>query len=1208
MMQELVITQFPLQGARLIEASAGTGKTYTISGLYLRLLLEKQLTVTQILVVTFTEAATQELRGRIRQRLYDALRWLEGKTGNDDFEQMLQPYKGDRKVLQQLRDAVTRMDEASVFTIHGFCQRTLTDSAFESGVLFDAEFVTDESELREQIARDFWRRRVAEEDAGHVKWVIEKWKTPGALLSDIGALIANPGIKVSPDVSTKSVHEMENRKRQLFEQFRKKWQDVEQEIKALLFDSAALGRAKDSYRPDKLECLFATMPDFVSQAEAPAELPQYFELLTQSMISDPASHKTAAVRKGAPIPAHSIFELSDQLARVYTILNRDRRVLFMLEAAEYMYNEIGLRKEKNRILFFDDLLSKLDSALMGKGGDDLAARIRAQYPVAMIDEFQDTDPLQYRIFSRIYKDIHECGLFMIGDPKQAIYSFRGADIFTYMQARHDTDAASGHFTLDTNFRSHTSLIEGINAIFQRASAPFIYKDEIDFYPVNPAGEKGRADKTPLLLNGEVPSPLVCWQVPRTADNTYQKTITKKWAGHYVARGCAAEISHLLNLGQRGEAKIGERNLAAHDIAILVRDRFEAANVRDALTELGIASVYISRDSVFDTEEARDLAHLLRAVAEPANATLMRTAMATRLLGLTAREIHELNDYEIAWEEKVLAFQDYHKIWNRQGFMPMFQHLLRNEGVSARVLSLDDGERRMTNLLQLAELAQCASARHAGIERLLRWLADERAESDGNVEDQQLRMESDEDLVQIVTIHKSKGLEYEVVFLPFIWGSKEVKDDNVLIYHDEQERTLQADLGSLERREAKRLAEKERLAEELRLLYVALTRAKYRCYFSWGQFNGAANSALAYLLHQRKNEETGEVECIMASLEDDAIRRDLDRLNGDDAAYLSVEELPGFGAPFRPLNERVSHAEALLFTGDTRQAWRMTSFSGMTMGSAQGKEYRVELPDHDQEMDLASQGAVQAEVLSSFNFPRGAKAGRFLHQLFEKISFPSAGREVLSGVVSKGIEQYGFDEKWHETVVDWLTSILATPLNTQTDLLLRNIPDHKRLVELEFHFPLMEMEASAINAILARSRGEGRQSPALEFFTISGMMKGYIDLIFEHDGRFYVLDYKSNHLGNRFDDYQTENLKHVIDEHYYDLQYLIYTLTLHRYLKTRIPGYDYDRHIGGVYYLFLRGMHPMNGPRTGAYFVRPSRDLIEALEQSLCGREPEVMCA
>ncbi|MFA5627279.1 MAG: exodeoxyribonuclease V subunit beta [Thiohalomonadaceae bacterium] len=1194
-MQELQIETFPLTGQRLIEASAGTGKTYTIAELYLRLLLEKELTVTQILVVTFTEAATQELRGRVRLRLYNALRFVSKKSDEDNSAAMLSQYRGDLATIQRLQDAVTRMDEAAIFTIHGFCQRSLTDNAFESGVLFDAAFVTDETSIREDIAKDFWRKRVIPADAAAMTFVIENWQNPSALLRAVSPLVGVLDIKIIPVVNVDVVAELTRRYQSAFAELRAAWLHEQTDIISLLESSDVLSRAEKAYRQDKLDEVFAGMAEFAKWEHAPASLPPLFDLLTESKINDASLHKKAALKKGIPIPAHPLFALADKLARIHSSLNTARLTLFMQEAADYISSELAQRKDKSRIMFFDDLLNKLDIALMGDGGEELATRIRQRYPVAMIDEFQDTDPIQYRIFNSIYQQQDECGLFLIGDPKQAIYSFRGADIFTYMQARADTDADTGHYTLKTNYRSHSALVKSVNAVFGNARAPFVYAGEIDFMPVKAAA---KADSTPLSIEGQLADPLVCWYLQCAEENSDKKSkkISKQSATTRIAEGCAAEIARLLSLGQRGKASIGERNLQARDIAVLVRDRYEAAHIRQALAKCGVASVYISRDSVFQTDEARDLAHLLRAVAEPERATLLRTAMATNLLGYSANEIYAFNADESAWNEKVLAFQGYRKLLYKHGFMRMFHALLRKERVIARLLAGPAGERCVTNLLQLAELAQVASAQHAGSEKLLRWLADARASADGNVDEQQLRMESDEDLVQIVTIHKSKGLEYDVVFLPFIWASKESgKEPHILKYHDEDNRQLCANLDLQNRDLGLSLARKERLAEDLRLLYVAMTRAKYRCYFSWGQINGAADSAMAYLLHQDEG-DTAEPVCNMRSLDDTAILRDLQRLNVNGNTLLAIESLPSCTELFSAQEQQTTKSRAQIFKGNASQAWHMTSFSGLTADSTHGRERSLELPDHDQEMADNIQPVAYDEFLSPFTFARGARAGLFLHYLLENLSFPETNSEYLANHVIQAMAQYGFDEKWQATVITWLNAIMDTHLDNAGTLCLRAIPDRQRLVELEFYFAIARIDVKTINSLLNEYRGTGRQFAALNFASISGMMKGFIDLIIEHDGRFYVLDYKSNHLGNCFTDYQTTALNQAIDNHYYDLQYLIYTLALHRYLKQRLADYSYEQHFGGVYYLFLRGMSPDNGNRSGVYFARPSLSLIENLDQ------------
>ena len=1195
-MKTLDIETFPLHGIRLIEASAGTGKTFTIAGLYLRLLLEQNLQVTQILVVTFTEAATQELRGRIRQRIHNALRWLEddSRLQKTDDATLLEKYRCQSDIIQRLRDAVTCMDEACIFTIHGFCQRSLGDSAFESGVLFDSEFTTDLSHLQQQVIRDFWRRTVTDPGVENAAWILERWGTPDELAAEIRPLVEKDNIQVLPDPETLSLEILEDKQQQAYFEFCEEWRQSKEDAYALLAQSPLLGRAATTFKIEVLDHLFHAVDEFVGHDKMPVTLPPSFELITTTKIADPGSHLQREIKKGTLPPAHPMFDLAQSVSEMNLVADVTREVLFLTRAAAYMREETDRRKQNSRMMSFDDLLTKLDSALSSGFGEGLAAHIRNNYPVAMIDEFQDTDPKQYRIFSRIYQRSENASLFMIGDPKQAIYSFRGADIFTYMKARSDTDVDS-HFTLGINYRSHAMLIEGVNTIFKKATAPFIFHEEIVFEPVGSAPVQAKPESQPLMIDGELPSPLVCWHVPKTTDNENRGVITKKWAGLHVARGTAAEISQLLTLGQEGKACLEARHLAASDIAVLVRDRYEAADIRSALAELGIASVYISRDSVFSTDEAVELSHVLRTMTDPSNGTLLRTAFATRMIGMTAYQIHELHHDEQAWEIRVQSFIEYQRIWNQKGFMPMFHQLMREQGVIANLLSSADGERRMTNLLQLAELIQAASVNHIGIENLLRWIEVQRNQPDGDSDEQQLRVESDDNLVRIVTIHKSKGLEFPIVFLPYIWSSKPVKDTRIIQYHDKK-RKLIADLGSEQKAQGLLLARKESLAEDVRLLYVAITRAKYRCYFSWGKFTGASDSAMGYLLHQEKNSETGEISCNMSGLDDEAIRQALLSLNPPEAAFLSIEPLPEKGNEFRPDEDAEEQVQALTFEGQITQQWRLTSFSALTRNSGYHAAAHIELPDHDQ-VDLGQRENQSIELLTPFTFHRGQKAGNFLHHLFEHTEFTLASADGITPLVSQSLDQYGFDQKWAPVITEWVLSVLNTPLDPDGELKLRQVTDKKKLVEMEFHFPLDALDADDLNSVLASSRGSLTGSESLDFPVMSGLMKGFIDLVFEHDGRFYVLDYKSNYLGYDYGDYRVQDMKQAMYEHYYDLQYLVYTLALHRYLRSRIPDYDYAAHFGGVYYLFLRGMTPANGHETGVYYDRPEQTLIERLDRA-----------
>ncbi|MGL4859839.1 MAG: UvrD-helicase domain-containing protein, partial [Enterobacteriaceae bacterium] len=503
------------------------------------------------------------------------------------------------------------------------------------------------------------------------------------------------------------------------------------------------------------------------------------------------------------------------------------------------------QKRQRAELGFDDLLSRLDSALASEGGEALAQLIRQRYPLAMIDEFQDTDPQQYRIFRTLYFAREECGLLLIGDPKQAIYAFRGADIFTYLQARQQITA---HYTLKTNWRSSPAMVQAVNCLFSRPDQPFVVS-QIPFKPVE------AADHNQTLIfeyQGQPVRPLRFWLQPGQGVGITEYQLV-------MGQQCAAQIRDWLQAGQQGEAwlhRAGERKpLQAADITVLVRNRNEAAIIADALAALAIPSVYLSnRDSVFAMPEAQDLLWLMQAVLSPEQERLLRTALASRLFGLDANTLYQLNQDQKAWEARVAEFAAYRKHWQSRGILPMLREVLARRQLAENILAMPGGERRITDLLHLGELLQEASLTLESEHALVRWLAQQITAPDGAGENQQLRLESDRHLVQIVTVHKSKGLDYPIVCLPFICGFRRQRQ---ALYHDPG--NFQAILDLTYGEEGVQLAEKERLAEDLRLLYVALTRSVYHCSLGVAPLIGGTrkkqgmtdlhHGALGYLLQQ-----------------------------------------------------------------------------------------------------------------------------------------------------------------------------------------------------------------------------------------------------------------------------------------------------------------------------------------------------------------------
>ncbi len=1174
---------FPLTGQQLIEASAGTGKTYSIALLYLRLILERRLEVDAILVVTFTVSATEELRGRIRTRLREALDVLEGRSVHDDdpaLSRLLAGIKDRREAATLLTDALTRMDEAAIYTIHGFCQRMLQDHAFESGSPFEAELLESEQALRQQIVEDFWRRRFYPVSPAEAAWAAGQWGDPAGLLKALHPVPAHAEIACVPNPAADDPARLRREAGNRLQAVQQAWSRCRAEVAAILARDPCLKRDKNkSYGRERVESALTGMDELAAAGEMAWELPDCVELLAASVM--------AGLLKGKKnLPPHPFFQLFDAFYLAHGTFLRVSRIRVLLDARDFIRAELERRKGDQAKMSFDDLLSGLDRALAGSGGGGLVRRIRNRFAVALVDEFQDTDPLQYRIFRRIFGLDPAAGLFMIGDPKQAVYSFRGADIFTYIRAKKDTPTAGQH-TMSTNYRATGAMVRAVNRLFA-ARDSFILAKDIPFAPVR-AG--GRADEKPLLLDGAPPPPLTALVLPAAQlAAPGKKIVAKDRAEGPAAAWCAAEIASLLAMGRRQAATIGDEPLCARDIAVLVRTHHEAAVMRQALRELDIASVYYSRDSVLATDEARQMQEVLAALLEPGDEPQVRNALVTDLFGLDGRELDQLARRELEWARLLGIMRNYRETWQQRGLNVMFLTLVAERRVVRRLLARPDGERRLTNFLHLAELLQEAAEQQPGMDGLLRWLNDQIANPAPEAASQQLRLESDENLVRIVTIHKAKGLEYPVVFLPFPWNCRSVRRDALFTFHDPAaDFRLTVDLGS-KNNEYYRLAERERLAEDLRLLYVAVTRARYCCYWCWGRISGMDNTALAWLLHRREAKAVPALK----SLDEELILADITGLNNAGPLVHCPPCPASFAAPAPvPAADHDGTGLAVkVFHGSIDREWRITSYSQL----AAGPEPQPRQPAEDRDEAETTPAAVPPSV---FSFPRGPAAGTCLHGLLEQLDFPRAGGEKMSALVQDSLQRFGFAGHWTPLVCRWLADILDTRLAPDSDLCLRRLPGDDRLTEMAFYFSLTGLDLDRFNRVLTdfAIRPVEFTAPRLH-----GLMKGFIDLVFRFQGRFFLADYKSNYLGAGLPAYRPEQLAGAMAEHRYDLQYLIYTVALHRYLGRRLNNYDYDVHCGGAYYLFLRGMNPAAGPASGIYFTRPPRELIEQLDSCCRGRE------
>ena len=1201
----------PLDGMRLIEASAGTGKTWTIAALYVRAVLGhgtgQPLLPPQILVVTFTEAATQELRERIRARLVDAARAFRAGGTEDGFLGALLaalPTDTWPACARRLELAAQWMDEAAIFTIHGWSQRMLTQHAFGSGHAFAQTLEPDETELLAECVRDYWRKAFYPLDEAELAPVLEEWNTPDALMRDLKPLLfgGEAVLRVNGDVLDGEVvvsdvlaerRQWDEEERRRLEMAATSWRNAADELDAML-----VGAVRDKilhngwYRPERMPADMASMRRWAASGDRAG-----FDIARYA-----SSRLGKATGKGKSRPEHPAFGALEhwnewQAGKIGV------RHAILAEALGWVRQRFAAQKRRRAQIGFDDLLLRLDAALVGPAGAELADTIRRQFPLALIDEFQDTDPLQYRIFRTVYAGAEGIGLLLIGDPKQAIYAFRGADIHTYLTAR--AEAMAPHYSLDTNHRSSTGMVEAVNALFSRAerypTGAFHFADR--GLPFESVKARGRAER---FVRGDDPQPaLHLWLLDDEAP------VGVRMYRQQMAEACASEIVRLLDEAAQGrcgfETDDGRRTaLAPADIAILVRSHNEAAEIRAALAARRVRSVFLSdRDSVLDSVEAFDMLFWLRAVAEPSSDAAMRAALATRTLDLGYGELERLNLDERHWEHRGQQFFALREVWRKAGVLAMLHRLLHEFDLPGRLLSVAGGERSLTNLLHLAELLQQAASTLEGEQALIRHLAERIADRAGQAgEEQVVRLESDDDLVKVVTIHKSKGLEYPLVFLPFVCAQGGLRAGQGYRYHDGEAMQLEllsASSGSAgERvREAKDAAERAALQEDLRLLYVALTRARHACWLGVAPvcYNAAKKpqlhrSAFGHLLNGGAEIDNG----VLANL----LREVKGTLSSVVVEYMPPPDDAIYVAPVRdvhplPAREpRIARAEP----------WWIASYSGLRYDD---KEVAPETPADDVIVEYREERPATPAVAGSIHeFHRGADAGTFLHDLLEWIAeegFATIAndRERLRDTVARRCERHGWTH-WIDPLTDWLLSLLATslPLPAGGSVALGALVDPSRYrAELEFLFEAHGVDTLALDRIVRTNTLDDAPRVPLSAEKVNGMLKGFIDLIVEHEGRWYVIDYKSNWLGTDAQAYGPAAMRHSILDARYELQYALYLLALHRLLRSRLgDAYDYDTHVGGAVYLYLRGV---DGQGHGIHAERPPSAMIEALDALFEGR-------
>ncbi|WP_261997935.1 exodeoxyribonuclease V subunit beta [Stenotrophomonas sp. Ste96] len=1185
----------PLDGVRLIEASAGTGKTFTLATLFTRLVVEKGWRIGQILAVTFTDAATQELRKRIRERLALAAQLVERAPSEQDSpdvaltrvilqRQLALGEETPAALARRLQTAADEIDLASIFTIHGFCTRVLREHAMESGHTFDPPtLLPSERELHEELAADLWR--VHANDPATVDALTWLWSSPEALAGDLSTLIKP--LPLLPARPTRTFDDPAPQLRltaaALAEAIQTHVEDAQAQI-AVAFDRKVFDgrRAK---RPSFDKAFGELLAGRSAQHWPRGDKSHLGKLLPVQLL--------AFCKDGmeGQCPASPLFDALQawwHAADAREQWLRQQATAFLHDLRDEARARLAELKRIGRVQTYDDLIDGVADALEGPHRATLVQQLRAQYAIALVDEFQDTDDRQWGIFQRVFGDSEETrdaglapALFLIGDPKQAIYGFRGGDIHTYLKAKRQADAAPA---LDRNFRSRPAVLHAIEALYANAGERAFLEADIAFEPVHPGSTRMDAD----FLRDGLPAPGL---TVRVLHNTEGGDLKADPSRQQASDACVAAIHQILSEARQGRALLRDVPVQPGDIAVLVRSHKEATRIQQALGAVGIPAVAAGKQSLYATPEAHDLRLLLLALLQPADEGRLRAALSTVLLGEDAEAIDALEREGDAQRSFQVRLLEWRERWQRGGPFAVIADLCAEH--AERLLGLLDGERRLTNYLQLGELLQQAAGQTLGMHGLLDWLQVQMAHADQNDEQQLLRLESDARRVQIITLHKSKGLEYPLVFLPFvgIGGGAPNTEANCTVYANGR-RELHWKLDKDDSwNAASTRSTQEQDAEDARLLYVGLTRAEHALWIAAGDLAGLAKTRLAPML--------SDLEALRAHPDIAVIEGPVEPRPAQ-LAFERDGELP----PVRALTRRVPHD------------WWVYSFTQLAHADAghDTDAAATEVPspaaDEPAGVDLSLE-AEQPAVASEESDPRfmGSRFGNVLHDALENTDFAQWGGwqagETAPGeeaeVLRASLRAEGYAEEDLDDGVAMLTGLVGQTLTVPLPEggALHDLPADARRAEIEFHFA---MQPTAVPALLSLLHAHGLVRDRHGFGTrrrLEGLMTGKIDLTYVRADRWYVLDYKSNRLPG----YDAARLASAMQHSEYDLQALIYTVALHRWLRFRLGAqYDYARDMGGIRYLFCRGLDARRDDSPGLYAHRFDPALVDALDALFAGGE------
>ncbi|QJC31829.1 exodeoxyribonuclease V subunit beta [Enterobacteriaceae endosymbiont of Donacia tomentosa] len=1163
-----------IQGSYLIEASAGTGKTFTIIIIYLRLLLglyqqnnsSLPLNIEQILVVTFTDLATQSLCQRIKKSIKILrIACIKGKSKYSTINNLIKEIKNLKEANELLLRAELNFNNASICTIHSFCQKILNFKNYE---IYDfnpqEKIISNEYHLQYKIIINFWRKYFYNLPKNIIKIIFLYWKSPTYFLNKLLPFLSKyPSPLLKNNIQNINLSKQFNNNINYINNIKKNWIKYKENIINVISNSTI---NKYIYNKRSINNWINIIDKWSIEKTEDNFYPEQLFRFSQKELTS----KTINKKK---IPKFILFNKIDLfLDKIINI-----KALIILKAIKYINKHLRIEKQKNKEISFDDLLILLHKILKSSSGSKIAKDIRTIFPVILIDEFQDTNIQQYDIFKKIYINHSNNIIILIGDPKQAIYSFRGADIFTYIKASFEIKNC---YTLKNNWRSSKTMVSSVNQLFSNRSYPFIFEN-INFYPILYTSQKANYN---FIINNKIKSGITFWFLDKeeTNINSYKQK---------MAYTCAQNICQLLHLGIRKKSILQKNNsinsVNITDITILVRNRYEAILLQKEFIKFNLPSIYLSNpNNIFEMIEAKELVLLLKAILQPDKEQKIINILGSKLFSINLSNFD--HDKKAIFMKQVnREFSKYQLIWKKNGILKMLEEIFLKNSIFFQKQKMNSfNKEKIKNILYIGEIIQTLCIHITDKHKIIEWLLKQITYPNVNITPNlKIKFDNSINKIKIMTIHKSKGLQFPIVWLPFIsCNFVDLINLDGIIYHDRK--NLKTIIDFDKNKKSIKYSFEECLSENLRLLYVSLTRSIFHC--SIGISNIKIHNikkyilyypyynALDFLIRKKYGISTLDFKKILNNFKSTDISIKIIKLQKLIKLNIQLEK--------ETKNEYVSQIKSNFIKYNNSV---ITSFSQIKKQQHNNFSYN----------DIYKFLFVYDKNIkkTQYNFPIGKNIGIMIHNILEKLDFT---KPILKSFIKKELIKNNISSHWHIVVTNWFNNILTHSLGTEK-IILNKINIENRKTEFEFYLSIKKiLSITKLNKIIFKYDNISHNLPKLTFEKIKGFLTGVIDLIFCWKNKYFIIDYKSNWLGFNNKSYKKKYIEQNICQNRYDIQYQFYVLALHKYLKFRIKDYNYETHFGKILYLYIRGIDKIKNNQNGIWETRPSIKLISKLDKLL----------